>query len=738
MDDRYAPLSLEERAGGAAASLDEDRPEPAPPGSEDPFAAAARLMRGQRYSVWLYNVADSRPVLVVCRVDAPEGKRFVQITWRRGKGWAFGGMGEGRPLYRLPELAADPGAPVVAVEGEKAADAAARIFPRSIATTSAGGANAARKADWSALAGRRVTLWPDFDEPGARYANDVCAALASFGCEIDLVDAATLAARLGVIGEAAVGFDAADAAELGRDLEALRKIVLECASPVRPAIAVPAAAPRASAAEPAPWPAPIPIVSSLPPVLPFEADLLPEALRDYVFDVADRQQSPPDFVAVTALCGLAALIGNRIRIAPKQHDDWEVVPNLWGAIIGRPSAMKTPAMRSALAPLYKLQDELRERWQAELKDAEIDDALAGLGAKEAKKRAEKAMKSGDRDGARDILAEIAKSDGEEPPCPRLVVNDATVEKLGELLNENPRGLLLVRDELPGFLARMEREEYQAERAFYLEAFNGDGRFTYDRIGRGTVAIENCTLSIIGGVQPARIAPIVRGAISGFSNDGLIQRLQLAVWPDDAASWTWVDRHPSRAARDAYDKVFADLHALQLGSPERPTVLRFSAAAQDLYQAWMAEIHGEARSGKLSPTLESHLLKMPKTVASLALLFELVEGGRFEVGEAATARALDWADYLRSHAARLYSAGDTMAEDGAKLILERRAQLPKQFTMRDVQRKAWACLGDRDAVVAAFDVLVAAHCCREVPPEIGPMGGRPSVTYVWNPALEGED
>ncbi|VEJ45439.1 Uncharacterised protein [Bartonella vinsonii] len=56
---------------------------------------------------------------------------------------------------------------------------------------------------------------------------------------------------------------------------------------------------------------------------------------------------------------------------------------------------------------------------------------------------------------------------------RLIVNDVTVEKLGELLKENPRGLLLVRDELASFLANLERKEYQSERSFYLTAFNGD-------------------------------------------------------------------------------------------------------------------------------------------------------------------------------------------------------------------------------------------------------------------------
>src|SRR3979411_3037763 len=86
--------------------------------------------------------------------------------------------------------------------------------------------------------------------------------------------------------------------------------------------------------------------------------------------------------------------------------------------------------------------------------------------------------------------------------------------------------------------------------------------------------------------------------------------------------------------------------------------------------------------------------------------------RGAIGSVAAARALDWADYLRSHFARLYSAGSVMAENGARLIIERRAQLPESFTARDVQRRAWAGLADRDTVAAAIELLVAAGTCRE--------------------------
>jgi hypothetical protein len=481
------------------------------------------------------------------------------------------------------------------------------------------------------------------------------------------------------------------------------------------------------------WPAPTPIETTLPPVAAFDGDLLPDDLRDYVLDVADRQQTPPDFVAVAALCGLAALVGNKARICPKQNDDWQVVPNLWGAIIGRPSAMKSPAMRSALAPVYALQDALRKQWEADCRASDVEAALSSLDAKEAGKKAAKAIKAGDREEAKRLLEEQRVEDDDEPPCPRLIVNDATVEKLGELMNENPRGLLLIRDELAGFIARMHAEEYQSERAFYLEAFNGDGSFTYDRIGRGTIHIETATLSMIGGIQPSRIAPLVRGAMTGANDDGLIQRLQLTVWPDEPLDWKWIDRAPDREARERFDAVFRRLHERSAGI-ETPETYGFAADAQELFQQWMTEVQTEARSGRLSSVLESHMLKLPKTVASLALIFHLTDGGDGAVTTEATARALDWAEYLLTHAKRLYAAGGVMAETGARLILERRKLLPASFTARDVQVKAWAGLTDKDAVASALDLLVTTNHCRQVSLATGPHGGRPSTAFAWNPAL----
>lgn len=224
----------------------------------------------------------------------------------------------------------------------------------------------------------------------------------------------------------------------------------------------------------------------------------------------------------------------------------------------------------------------------------------------------------------------------------------TVEKLGELLKEPPRGLLMVCDELSGFLADMERKEYQSDCGFYLKAFNGYGGFTYDRIGRGTIYIPNATVSIIGGIQPSRIIPFIKEILYGKNDDGLLQRFQMLVWPNEIEEPDWIDRYPNQDAQQDYERLFRSLYDKPLGSPEHPITMRFSADAQEIFCEWWKSFQKKVKKSHFSDPLQAHLLKMPKTIASLALIFKLTEGGRFEIGLYAITTALRWKKYLLSH------------------------------------------------------------------------------------------
>ena len=150
-------------------------------------------------------------------------------------------------------------------------------------------------------------------------------------------------------------------------------------------------------------------------------------------------------------------------VKPKARDDWAVTPNLWGAIVGRPGVMKSPALSEVLKPLQRLEKTEREQWQAAHEAWQLDCKVAELAAKANEKQAA-AQAAKDPAKARALLQPVDNLTA-EPTMRRYVVNDATVEKLGELLEVNPWGTLSYRDEIHGLLCSMDRQGQEGARAF---------------------------------------------------------------------------------------------------------------------------------------------------------------------------------------------------------------------------------------------------------------------------------
>ena len=249
------------------------------------------------------------------------------------------------------------------------------------------------------------------------------------------------------------------------------------------------------------WPEPTPLPDALPPVQPFDAELMPNALRPWVMDIAHRMQCPPDFPAVAALVAASSLIGARAVVQPKARDDWQVVPNLWGMTVGRPGVKKSPALADTLRPLNRLQANEFEQWQMAHDAWALDCKVAEL-AGEANGKKAKGLAAKDPAAARALLEPIDAP--AEPIARRYIVNDATVEKLGELLQQNPWGTLSYRDELYGLLTSLDKQGQEGSRAFYLQAYDGNQGYTFDRIQRGTVHVPRVCLAMLGGIQPGRI------------------------------------------------------------------------------------------------------------------------------------------------------------------------------------------------------------------------------------------
>lgn len=492
------------------------------------------------------------------------------------------------------------------------------------------------------------------------------------------------------------------------------------------------------------YPSPMPL-PKLPPVPDFPLELLPDDLVAWVGDAAERARFRPDFAAVASMTALGSVIGRKIGIRLKQRDDWTEYANVWGGLIGPPSALKSPALRAAMRPFKALQvtaderhDKEREAFEAQLEAFKM--------RKDAKKKS--AVKALAKDAEASIdLGNLAPPD---MPIPRTYwTSDATAERLGELLAENPNGLLVERDELSSLLVTLEDERSATARGLYLSGWSGNEGYRFDRIMRGTTTLPKFALSVVGGIQPGPLARYVRSAFSGERADGLLQRFQLLVWPDPEC-FEYVDRYPDGPAKKAAMALFerADsLEAEAIGSRDdfgsNPPFIRLSDAAQGLFVEWYSAFMRERRAvesgGGESAPIAAHFGKYPGLVGKLALILHVADDpASREVSERTLLKALAWIDYLIPHARRVYHAVEHPETGAAELLLSRlrRGELPTTFKAWEISRKSWHGLGDREAVKKACRLLFEYGWLIELDAG-GATGGRPAdPVYAVSPAAEG--
>ena len=264
-----------------------------------------------------------------------------------------------------------------------------------------------------------------------------------------------------------------------------------------------------------------------PPAFPVDA--LPIPFQAFVADQSELMGTDPALMGVAALAAAAACLDDRIQIQPKRFvTKYRESARLWVAPIGPPSTKKSPGISAALAPLKKINAEWLEEWGKIM-------CTYSKASKEAKARGD-----------------------DPPPWPsnlrRLIVSDATTEALGKILNEAmPRGVLVYRDELSGWIGGMDAYKSggkSVDRPVWLEAYNG-GSQQIDRIGRGHLNIENFSVTLIGGIQPQVIETLRKST----DEDGLWQRFIIVKVRKAVAEQ---DRVPDEEAARVYEQILRTL------------------------------------------------------------------------------------------------------------------------------------------------------------------------------------
>ena len=540
--------------------------------AEDALAYLERR-HGKRSALWTYHDADGEPAGLVVRWDRPDGKDIRPVA-RHADGWRIGAMPDPRPLYGLSELAA--AGRVVVTEGEKAADAA-RLLGFA-ATTSAGGSQTATKTDWRPLVGKEIWILPDNDPPGRKYADTVAGILAKLtpAPVVRVVELPGLPEGGDVVDWIDAHGDAAEPDGMRAEIES-----------------------QAQAVEP--W-----RVGDADDLAyrPFPVEALPEPIRGFVVAGARAIGCDPSFLAVPLLAAIAAAIGNTRRLELKPG--WSAPPILWGAIVGESGTAKTPAFQLVMRPMRERQRKALERHADEMKQYEADLA-----------RWEKDMTAWKRNKN---AADDPPAKPEPPQAERFIVADTTVEALAPILLANPRGLLLARDELAGWIGSFDRYAGKgkagADAANWLSMFNTES-ITVDRktgIPR-TIHIPQASVCVSGGIQPA----VLRRALSiEHRESGLAARLLLTCPPRKAKRWTEADIDPSAEAELV--RLFDRLYDLQPTAGDdgdvRPVLVRL---APDAKNAWKAYYNAHAvEQADLTGDLSAAWSKLEEYAARLAL------------------------------------------------------------------------------------------------------------------------
>jgi hypothetical protein len=501
-----------------------------------------------------------------------------------------------------------------------------------------------------------------------------------------------------------------------------------------------------------PWPEkPTPLEIKLPTVEPLDPELLPDSLKGWVSNVAEQMDNaPPDYVAISAIVEAGALLGRRVGIRPKQQADWTVFPNLWGILVGPPAALKSPSMQAALKPAHKLGARADEAYDEAMRQHKYDLMVSGA-QKDALEKSlkETAKKIASGEAARDAMDKIREElekleEPEKPAHRRYYTNDTTVEELGEVLADNPNGILLYRDELMGWLRTLDKPDRGSDRAFFIEGWSGDIEHLLDRVSRGYKRIPVC-LSILGGLQPGPLIKYVEEAMNdtGEKADGLLQRFQLLTWPDFYPR-PRSDIPPDRGARDlaygVYEKLaFLDPDEFKATKEyDDPPHVRFSPEAQEIFNEWYDTYETPYLSDETPPALQSHMSKYRSLLPSLALIFEAMsfatgcsEGG--SVGMESTLRAAGWCSYLESHASRAYSPLVLSPEKRATTLLSKIqiGQIKNGAKMRDIRRKDIPYLRSVEDIKQAARVLEDLGWVRLVEVK-APGQGRPTVKVLVHP------
>jgi hypothetical protein len=467
------------------------------------------------------------------------------------------------------------------------------------------------------------------------------------------------------------------------------------------------------------------------PELPLRQTLCATA-ANWVEDAAKAKSSAPDYVLAGLISVCSALLGNTRRSAP--NENWLEPPVLNFAVVGNPSSGKSPALDAITTPLKKIEMDENEDWEQRNRDHDAATRIAARHLAVWEEEVKSAVRGGypppDRPAEADEPKPIARR--------RIMSTDPTTEVAARLSASNPRGLILCRDELAGWLANMDRYSGGGggDRAFWLESYGGRS-WTPDRVkdGNNGVSVPRLTWAILGCIQPDRLnSKLLQG-----DDDGLAARF-LYIWPaapkliraPDGLNIGRVLHWLKRLREIEWDEAFSV--SVPFSKDARETLFQWSVETQSLEM-------------DASGLLRAWVGKMKGFAVRLALVLAFIDwacdGKGGPPNEITNDHLLRSTAFLRDYALPMANrcfgeASLPEAERDARTLarwIKRQPSVPVTLNARTLSKMRGRPLSSSvERIKAALGILAEHHWVRSAPGRSGGSGGAPRGDWAVNPDL----
>jgi hypothetical protein len=336
---------------------------------------------------------------------------------------------------------------------------------------------------------------------------------------------------------------------------------------------------------------------------PFPVAVFPAPLRQFMHEVAAALPCPPDFVGVPLLAVLGTAIGSSRVLEVKPG--WREGPRLFTVVVADPGRKKSHALALVMQPLRERQQQLQAAAQ----------------------HARPAEEGHDRRPISDLSSVADSGSAPLPPpiMPQLYSTDATLEALIQLLHQNPRGLLFVRDELTAWVLSMNafRRGKGSDRQTWLSFWNGAEIVLNWKTRHEVMVAPNPCVCVTGCLPPEVISDLRDPSQRA---DGLLDRMLFAF--PEAVLLQWTDAGVTEATMAGYAEVLAALWQFEAASgPEvghgaRPVVMTLTAEGRAAFVRYVNDLYAQLADPELPDHLRGPYAKLEGYAARLALILHV--------------------------------------------------------------------------------------------------------------------